>query len=85
MGEINKIVIDHGYQINDGVIDLGWENEWSQQTIDIFTELIKFVKKGTYSKGTYSRKGDADYQIKTFIIEKDDEQYSVVYKLDSGD
>jgi len=77
MKTLNELVNDHGHYVRDRVIDLGWENEWSQEDMDLFSKLLKFLIINTYTSISESY-----YQTKLFNVESDDdEKYTVMYKI----
>jgi hypothetical protein len=63
-----------------GIIDLGWENGWNTNTINLDKELRQF-----WVKGTYRRKGFASSQKMSVDLKNGDEEYQLQWQLDSGD
>ena len=77
---IDEILQEHGHSARLGVIDLGWENGWSGNTVDLFQELKPF-----WVKDTYSRSGSASWQRMSVKLKHEDEEYQLRWQLDSGD
>jgi hypothetical protein len=77
---INDILEKYGRSAKLGVIDLGWENGWSQKTIDFKQELRQF-----WVDGTYTRSGSASWQKMSVKLKNGDEEYELRWELDSGD
>lgn len=79
-GTIAEFIQEHGLSVKNGLIHLGWKNEWTDKNRAIKNALFEYAVKDTYLT-----KGPADWQRTTFLITKDGEEYTVEYNLDSGD
>lgn len=78
---VPDLVEKYGHKIKNGnVIDLGWQNGWGKDTIDLHRQLFD-----RQEPGTYTRSGSASNQTFGFTVVENGENYNVVYKLDSGD
>jgi poly-D-alanine transfer protein DltD len=77
---IAEFIQEHNLLVKAGTIHLGWVNGWTEKDRAIRNALFEYAVKDTYSK-----EGPASWQITSFMIEKDGEQYIVIYELDSGD
>lgn len=81
METVKELVEKHKHQIKGGnIIDLGWENGWGKDTIDLHRELFKRM-----DKDTYFRSGKPSWQRFTFDVTENGITYHIQYSLDSGD
>lgn len=81
MDSIKELVERHGHKITgDGVINLGWQNGWRNDTIDLHRKLFSQAQDDSYT-----RSGPASWQIFKFKIVEGEKTYTVTYTLDSGD
>lgn len=77
---INEFLQENGITAKLGTVDLGWENGWGQKSYDILHALMKHEVEGTYTTS-----GSASSRRTSFTVNKDGEEYNVVYWTDSGD
>lgn len=81
MEKIKELVERHGRKIKDNnVIDLGWQNGWSDNTYRLHRELLS-----QSVEGSYTRSGVASWQTFKYAIKEGEITYTVTYTLDSGD
>lgn len=80
-GTISDFIQEHALSVkDDGVIRLGWKNEWNDNNRAVLKALFEYIVDNTYIVN-----GPADWQRTTFLINKNGEEYTVEYQLDSGD
>lgn len=79
-GTIADFLSDERITVRLGSIDLGWVNGWGQKQYDIRDALKEYMVEGTYNTV-----GPASWRRTSFTVKKDDEEYRVEYKTDSGD
>lgn len=79
-GTISDFLNGERITVRMGSIDLGWVNGWGQKQYDICDALKKYMVEGTYNTV-----GPASWRRTSFTVKKDDEEYRVEYKTDSGD
>ena len=79
-GTIDEFIKEHGLSARNGIIYLGWVNGWTDRNRAIKNALFEYAVKDTYSTI-----GPADWKKTTFKINKNEEEYTVEYNLDSGD
>jgi hypothetical protein len=77
---VPELVEKYGHRINGDLINLGWENGWGKDTIDLHRQL-----KERMDEGSYTRKGPASWQEFEFTVTESGFTYYVQYSLDSGD
>lgn len=78
---VKQLVDDYGSRIKEGnIIDLGWQNGWGKNEIDLHRQLFD-----RQEPGMYERSGEASDQTFRFTVIENGIRYTVVYKLDSGD
>ena len=65
--------------VKDGVMNLGWENGWSDKTTNAAHSIRKFMVDGTYF-----RTGPASWQKIEFKAKDEEQEVKVTYQLDSG-
>lgn len=79
-GTITDFLHNEGLSVRLGSIDLGWVNGWGQKQYDIRDALKEYMVEGTCNTV-----GPASWRRTSFTVKKDDEEYRVEYKTDSGD
>jgi hypothetical protein len=77
---VQELVEKYNAQIKNRTIDLGWENGWRKDHIDLHRELMDRM-----DKGSYTRTGPASWQKFEFTVTENSIVYTVKYELDSGD
>jgi hypothetical protein len=78
---VPELVEKYGHRIiGSSTIDLGWENGWRKDSIDLHRELMDRM-----DKGSYTRTGPASWQVFRFTVTENGITYTVRYELDSGD
>lgn len=78
--KINDLLALHKKEARNGVIDLGFQNGWDDNISDLHKKLIAKMVEGTHYKS-----GPASWQKFTFVVSDGEEEYKVMYSLDSGD
>lgn len=79
-GTISDFLEERGISIRLGIIQLGWENGWTNSIYDVQKALMNYLVEGTYHTS-----GSASSRRTVFDVNKDGEKYNVVYWTDSGD
>ncbi len=77
---INDILEKYGHRASLGVIDLGWENGWDKNINELHKSLRPF-----WIEGTYTRQGPASWQKFSVQLKDEEQEYKLVWELDSGD
>jgi hypothetical protein len=77
---IEEISEEFNISINEGVMNLGWENGWSDNTIEGYRLLRKLAVPGSGM-----RSGEASWQKIWFDVKDENQEVRVTYQLDSGD
>lgn len=81
MEKINDLVASFGHKVKpDNTIDLGWENGWGKDSINLHRILFEKM-----DEGSYTRSGSASWRRFSFTVTEDGVTYKVIYSLDSGD
>lgn len=77
---IKELLKKHGYKNVEHVIDLHWENGWDENIIDLYKSLRPF-----WIEGTYTRQGPASWQKFSVQLKDEEQEYELIWQLDSGD
>jgi hypothetical protein len=77
---VPELVEKHKAQIKNNTIDLGWQNGWGRDSVDLHRELMDRMDSGSYTK-----RGPASWQRFEFTVTENEVTYTVKYELDSGD
>lgn len=78
--KINELLTEYKKESRHGVIDLGFQNGWGQDTWDLHEKLMAKMVNGTFYKT-----GSPSWQRFSFVVSDGEEEYKVIYSLDSGD
>ena len=77
---IRELLEKHGYKNVDNVIDLNWENGWDKNINELHKSLRPF-----WIEGTYTRQGPASWQKFSVQLKDEEQEYKLIWQLDSGD
>jgi hypothetical protein len=77
---IKELLEKHGHKNVNNVIDLGFINGWNNNINDLYKSLRPF-----WIEETYTRQGPASWQQFSVQLKDEEQEYELVWELDSGD
>jgi hypothetical protein len=77
---IKELLEKHGHKNVNNVIDLGFINGWNKNINDLHKSLRPF-----WIEETYTKQGPASWQQFSVQLKDEEQEYELVWELDSGD
>jgi hypothetical protein len=77
---IKELLEKHGYKNVNNFINLNWQNGWDKNINDLYKSLRPF-----WIEGTYRKQGPASWQKFSVQLKDEEQEYELVWQLDSGD